>query len=307
MSLLRRLLLENLTLKLTSTLLAFLLWMQIAGQQRVQRNVAATLEFVSMPSGLEITNDYPKTVNILISTPSTVQMDERQVAAVIDLSGVEAGTNVIPLTERNFRNVPSGVEIVGIEQRRIRLLLERTRRKIVRIQPEIVGKAAEGFEVREVRLSPSEVVISGPESRLEDISTAATESIDISGRVESFTRTVYLDLVDPRLRIENISSVDVLVFIEEERKSLEIRVPVRVASGEPQGKISRRTVRATVSVPISFTEELDSSEFYALITPPTGVLAGGSVELAPVLVIPDNYAELVRSESIEPAEIQVTF
>ena len=87
---LRSLILDNLALKILSLLLAFLLWVQIAGQQRVQRSVAVPVEFINMPVGLEITNDYPREVNVVISRPSSLRMDERQLAAVIDLSRHQA-------------------------------------------------------------------------------------------------------------------------------------------------------------------------------------------------------------------------
>ena len=124
MNFLRQLFLNNVTLKVISLVLAFLLWMQIAGQQTVQRTVAVPLEFINVPAELVITNDYPREVNVLISKPASVQMDERRLAAVVDLRGYAPGSEVVPLTETSIRNLPSGVKIESIEQRRIRLQLE---------------------------------------------------------------------------------------------------------------------------------------------------------------------------------------
>jgi YbbR domain-containing protein len=301
----RRLLLDNLTLKVISLVLAFLLWVQIAGQQRVQRSVSVSVEFINMPHELEITNDYPREVNVVISRPSSVRMDERELAAVIDLSTAEPGMIVVPLTERNIRNVPSGAQIEGIEQRRIRLQLERVRRKTVRVLPEVTGQPAEGFQIREVRTSPSEVLISGPESRLERVTTAGTESVDVAGRSRSFTQQVYLDLEDPRLRIENAASVQVAVIIEEERRRVDLRVSIRVLPQEAEGQVTPRQAEVVVSVPMSYPEELPAGRFYAYVLL-EGRGGGETIPLPLSVFVPEEYREVVRVESIQPTDARVT-
>jgi len=303
---LRGLVLDNLTLKVISFLLAFLLWVQIAGQQRVQRSVAVPVEFINMPVGLEITNDYPREVNVVISRPSSVRMDERQLAAVIDLSSAEPGSSVVPITERNIRNVPSGVQIEGIEQRRIRLEFERIRRKTVRVQPEVVGQPAEGYQVREVRVIPSEVLVSGPESRLERITTAATEPIDVSGRSQGFRQKVYLDLEDPRLQIQNASSVDVFVMIEEQRRNIPTKLPVRLLPEGTAAKTSLRTAEVVFSVPISYTSKVETRGFYAYATVP-GSDTEQRMELPLSVAIPEEYQSLLRVESVDPPRVKISF
>ncbi len=303
---LRGLVLDNLTLKVISFLLAFLLWVQIAGQQRVQRSVSVPVEFINMPVGLEITNDYPREVNVVISRPSSLRMDERQLAAVIDLSSAEPGSSVVPITERNIRNVPSGVQIEGIEQRRIRLEFERIRRKTVRVQPEVVGQPAEGYQVREVRVIPSEVLVSGPESRLERITTAATEPIDVSGRSQGFRQKVYLDLEDPRLQIQNASSVDVFVMIEEQRRNIPTKLPVRLLPEGTGAKTSLRNAEVVFSVPISYTSKVETRGFYVYATVP-GDGTEQPMELPLSVAIPEEYQNLLRVESVDPPKVKISF
>jgi hypothetical protein len=303
---LRSLVLDNLTLKVISFLLAFLLWVQIAGQQRVQRSVAVPVEFINMPLGLEITNDYPREVNVVISRPSSLRMDERQLTAVIDLSTAEPGSSVVPITERNIRNVPSGVQIEGIEQRRIRLEFERIRRKTVLVQPEVVGQPADGFQVREVRVIPSEVLVSGPESRLERITTAATEPIDVGGRSQGFRQKVYLDLEDTRLRIENASSVDVFIVIEEQRRIVRAKLLVRLL---PEGTPARTVLRSAdvvFSVPISYSSKVETRGFYAYATIPNEG-AEKPAELPLSVAIPEEYQLVLRVESVDPPRAKITY
>lgn len=307
MNFIRQLFVENLTLKLISLILASLLWIQIAGQQRVQRSTSVPVEFINMPSGLEIVSELPREVTVVISKPSSVRMDERDLAAVIDLRGAEPGTAIFPLTERSIRNIPSGVEVEDIVQRRLKIEFERTRRKIVKVEPEIIGQPPAGYQVGDVRLNPSEVLISGPESRLEEISTAETEPLDVAGRIESFSQTVYLDLEDPTLRTENTASVEVFIVIEEERRQITIKAPVRVLPKEVNAAVRPRRVDVVISVPISYSEEVEASEFDALVSLTEQMIAADQpVELSPTVIVPDPYRAIVRIESVEPQQVTIT-
>lgn len=309
MNLIRKLLLRNIGLKLTSVFLAFLLWTQIEGQQRVVRTVPVPLEFVNMPAGLEIANEYPRQVNVRLSRPPSARMDERQLAAVIDLRDVQPGRNILPVTEVSIRNLSSGVEIEGIEQNRVRLDLERTRRKTVKIEPVIVGQPADGFQLGELRVNPSEVLVSGPESSLELVTQAETQPIDAGGKTESFRQNVYLDLEDSRLRFESADSVDVFITVEEERREITMKLAVQVLPKNSPVRFSPSSLEATISVPVSYTGEIDSRDFYAVVTLEEGIEepAGEQIEVAPSIVTPDQYGETVRVEAINPALISITF
>ncbi len=309
MNLLRKLFLRNLGLKLTSIFIAFLLWTQIEGQQRVVRTVPVSLEFINMPGGLEIANDYPQEVNIRLSRPASARMDERHLAAVIDLRDVQPGRNILPVIESSIRNLPSGVEIEGIEQNRIRLDMERTRRKTVKIEPIIVGQPAEGFELGETRVNPREVLVSGPEARLELVTEAETQPIDVGGKSKSFLQNVYLDLEDPRLRFESADSVDVFVVVEEERRDMKMKLPVQVLPKTVQVRISPSTIEATISVPISFTGEIDSKDFHAVVTIEEGVdtTAGEKSDAVAIVVTPEKYRDVVRVEALSPTQVKITF
>src|SRR5690606_16256824 len=286
MNFLRSFLLKNIGLKAISLLLAVLLWFQIAGQQVVQRTVSVPVEFINMPVGLEITNDYTKRINVLIAKRSSAKLDESRLAAVFDLSDAEPGIEIIPVSDTNIRGVPYDVEVIGIEERRIRLELERTRRKIVEVKPEIIGEPAPGFVLREVRLSPAEVLISGPESRVASVTTAQTEPINITGRRQSFVQDAYLDLEDPRLRIETAASVEAHVVIEEERREVPLgRLPVVQVPPNPPVRIEPAQVEVFVSVPVSYQGEISPEDFRAVVRVGELDLEAGPVEITPEVSI----------------------
>ncbi len=303
----RRLFWNNAGLKGLSVLLASLLWFQIASQQTVQRTISVPVEFVNMPSQLEISNDYPRQVDAVIrSSRGTANIDERQLAVLVDLKNSAAGTEVVPITESHIRNLPYGTEIASITPARIRLVLETTARKIVKVDPVLSGRPAPGYQVAGFEVVPKEVVIRGPESRLSKLSAASTQPIDITGHDSSLTLSVYVDLDDPGLRVEDTNSVKVTLQIEEQRRPVKLlRVPVRLDPLDTGIRLMTKTVEVQGSVPLSFAGQLKEQDFAAVVEVGNLKPDRKPYELTPQIQPPEEWAELFRLESVIPSEVRV--
>lgn len=307
MNLLRTLFLNNLPFKLFALVLAFLLWFQTSGQKEVQTSINIPIEFTNMPPNLEITNDYPRSVSVLITRQGSTRLEERNLSLVLDLRDAQPGIAVLPLTENNIRNLPSGVSAVDFEQSRLRLQLEQTSRKLVTVTPEIIGEPAEGFQLGEVNVYPGEALISGPLSKIAPIESAGTEPINIDGKSEPFTQRVYLDLDDISIRIEETKSVDVVVNIEEIRDEMTFRIPIRPAKDEDRvALINYRTVAITISKPSSYEGSINRGLFRAWVSLPETQPGGETVQIVPSVPIPEEYQGIVRLEAVDPETVRVT-
>jgi YbbR domain-containing protein len=215
MNRLKALLLNNIGLKALSLFLAVLLWMQVSGQETVQRIVSVPLVFVNVPADLEIAGDYETKVDVVIRAErASTPIQENQFAVIVDLSSAHPGEHVIPLTERNVIQKPLGVQVINVLKSRIRLTLERILTRTVEVEAELRGEPADGFQVVEVNLSPSAVTLIGPETSLRDIRSLKTDPVDISDAVETVSRRAYLDLNDQRVRIEGPEEVQVTAVIQ---------------------------------------------------------------------------------------------
>lgn len=306
MNILRELLLNNIGLKAVSLLLAFLMWVQIAGRQTVQTTVSVPVEFINIPAELEISNSYQKQVDVVIRSELGRPPGQRSMVAVVDLRKATPGTMVVPLAEDSIRNKPQRVEIISITPPNIKLQLERTAVKIVKVQTETVGRPAQGFEVTAIQVVPSEVLVTGPESRLQKVSTAQTEPITIEGGTSEITQSVHVYLEDPRLRIQNPKPVTVTVSIEERRRKVQLR-QVRV-SLRPEGTAAQlltRRVDVTGTMPASFHGELKASDFVALVDVQGLRPNPEPYEIIPRIVPPENYASAFRTESVIPWRVRV--
>jgi len=305
MNILREFFFNNIGLKAISLLLALLLWLQVAGQQTVQRTLSLPVEFVNMASEMEISNDYERRVDVVLrSRRGTSNFEDGSLTVKIDLRGATPGAEKsYPLSEDNISDRPPGLEVVSITPTRIRLLLENTVRKSIAIVPELVGEPAEGFQVTKVQAP--RVTIIGPQSRVQEVSEAQTEPIGITGLSSTLVRNVAVDIDDLALRMEP-ASVDIIITIEEERREVRVRrIPIEVLPEGVEATLMTRRVEIVGTVPISFTGELTTQDFHASVNVQALEPRQESYELAPQITIVDQYAGIFRIESVIPERIKV--
>jgi YbbR domain-containing protein len=295
---------NNLSLKALAVLLAFLLWGQVANQETVQRTAMVPVEFLNIPDGLEISNDYAKQVEVIYRTDRPNNFDPGQLSVVIDLDRAAPETAIIHLTRANV--LPTGsAEILNINPARVRLRLENTLTKVVRVESLLTGNPAKGYHVIETTAIPTEVPLSGPKSHIEKVTQVLTQPISIEGQRETLTRHVSLDQEDPKVRFEAIDHVRVSVVIEEKRKNVVLQqVRVGILPEEASARLLDRQITIRGSVPISFKGKLDAGKFRAVIDL-EGIATGQSVHhLIPRVEIPEEYRKIFRIKTTAPAKIR---
>jgi len=306
MNILREFLFNNIGLKAISLLLALLLWLQVAGQQTVQQKLALPVDFVNMAPETEISNDYVRRVDVVLSSrQGTSNFEDGSLTVRIDLRGsIPGAEKSYPLTADNISGRPSGVEVVSISPTSIRLLLENTVRKSIAVVPELVGEPAEGFQVTKVQAP--RVTIIGPQSRVQEVSEAQTEPIRITGLSSTLVSNVAVDIGEVALRMEPVS-VDIIVTIEEERREVQIRrIPIELVPKGVEATLMTRRVEILGTVPLSFSGELTVQDFQAMVNVETLEPRQESYELAPqITLISDEYAGTFRLQEVIPDRIKV--
>ncbi len=306
MNILREFLFNNIGLKAISLLLALLLWLSVAGQQTVQQKLALPVDFVNMAPETEISNDYVRRVDVVLSSrQGTSNFEDGSLTVRIDLRGsIPGAEKSYPLTADNISGRPSGVEVVSISPTSIRLLLENTVRKSIAVVPELVGEPAEGFQVTKVQAP--RVTIIGPQSRVQEVSEAQTEPIGITGLSSTLVTNVAVDIGEVALRMEPVS-VDIIVTIEEERREVQVRrIPIELVPEGVEATLMTRRVEILGTVPLSFSGELTVQDFQATVNVETLEPRQESYELAPqITLISDEYAGTFRLQEVIPDRIKV--
>lgn len=225
--------LTNLSLKVVSLVLAFLLWFVIAGEKTSEMGLSAPVELQNFPKDLELTGDPVNTVEVrLRASPGIMQrLTPGDVSAQIDLAGAHEGERIVHLTPESVR-VPFGVAVVKISPSIITLNLERTLQKTVPVRPRLLGRPAPGYEVAEVTAEPAEVRISGPKSRVQEVESAFTEPVSVESAELDAVENVNIGLEDPLLRIQGNPRVRVTARIREVEHTRTFEgLPVEVRRG----------------------------------------------------------------------------
>ncbi|HKU76889.1 MAG TPA: CdaR family protein [Pyrinomonadaceae bacterium] len=262
---LRRIFVEDWSLKLLSLAIAIVLWLLVTGQnQPVTAHVNVQLNFIR-PQSLEISNDPPRTVDVTL-TGSRNKLDDLtslDLVATVDISDQRAGERVLRLADKALITLPQGIKVDGFQPSAIPIRLEEIVDRQVPVEPRLEGKPDDGFEVYSVYPNRGSVSVRGPASRVNGLQKISTESIWLQGRKASFdAQNVALDVPDPKVDLLE-PMVNVAVEIGERRVEKTFSgVEVITADG---GKVQPATTSVTLLGGASFLETIKSEQFRVIL------------------------------------------
>lgn len=258
--LVRRIFLEDWSLKLLSLAIALALWLLVTGQnQPVTAHVSVQLNFIRPPA-LEISNDPPRSVDVML-TGSRNKLDDLttlDLVATVDISDQRAGERVLRLADKALITLPQGVKVDGFQPSAIPVRLEPIVERQVVVEPKLEGKPVDGYEVYGVQPSKGSVTLRGPESRVLAVQKVITEGVSLEGRKGSFTaQNVALDVPDPKIDL-----VDPLVNVNVEigERRVEKTFSGVTASSTNGGRVQPASASVTLLGPASMVESLKAEE-----------------------------------------------
>ena len=229
-------LLHNSGIKILALLAAVVSWLAI--QETISFEVVLPdipLE-IHVAEGWAILHQSEHTVRVTFkgSQNDIGQMDPKQIKAIVDLrtnSIAGSGKIVVPLSAIK---APRNVRPIRVEPSRVQVSLDREQEKKVPVQSRAVGKPFAG-EVEALICEPAVVTLRGPAQQLQQTEWVYTESVDVEGRVEGFTkRCRVLMPSDTWTPVIEPPEVQVSVMISARTETVEWdNVPVLVV-GQPQ-------------------------------------------------------------------------
>ena len=290
--LLRRIFLEDWSLKLLSLAIAIVLWLLVTGQnQPVTAHLNVQLNFIR-PQSLEISNDPPRTVDVML-TGSRNKLDDLtslDLVATVDITDQRAGERVLRLADRAQISLPQGITVDGYQPSAIPIRLEEIVERQVTVEPKLEGKPADGFEVYGVTPSKGSVSVRGPASRVNALQKVSTEGIWMAGHKESFTASnVAIDVPDPKVDLkEPVVSVNVEIGERRVEKTF-AGVSVSTADG---GKVQPATTTVTVLGMASLVNSLKPDEVKIVL----------DNDLKPQLEVPDALKGKITLKSVQASK-----
>jgi YbbR domain-containing protein len=294
--LLRKIFLEDWTLKLVALAITMVVWLAVTSEnQPMTVRSGVQINYIK-PDNLEISNDPPKSVDVHLTGSKTKLNTIRLLDLVvsIDLRDSKPGERLIRLTPQIFpMQLPEGVRIDSFQPGSIAVRLEPRLERALPVRVQLEGNPASGFEVYRTQPSISAARVRGAASHINDLQSAATETISVEGRQDSFTIAhVAIDIADPKVEVLD-PTLDVNVEIGPKRseKSFDA-VKVRTRSG---GAASPATVTVTLTGPALVLDHLSGEDITVVVD------RSSNNQNTPRLELPNAIQDKVRLVSIKPA------
>ena len=137
---------------------------------------------MGLPDGLAISNnDYLETANVQLRGPKDVlnRLRPDQLSIKVNLANTKLGERVMQLS-RTDAVVPPNIEVVDIEPQRTHLTIEQIIERQVKVTARFADNPPQDYEVVSYAVNPSVVKISGPESHVNAVPDAPTETIRLA-------------------------------------------------------------------------------------------------------------------------------
>ena len=235
----RKILLEDWSLKLLAVAITAVLWLAVTGQNepKTLRIPGVQLNFLKQ-KGFEISNEPPGSVEVILAgSPDKLKdIESGSLVATVDVSDQKPGERVVRLShDRVKMDLPPGVKIQGFQPATVPIRLEPSTESQVDVEIKFEGKLPEGYEITGFSTSPASIRVSGPSDRVNALRKAVTETVLLDGKTESFTLNVAINIPDPKIDILD-PTVNVRVEIAERRRT---DVHIRFATGEASLYLAR--------------------------------------------------------------------
>jgi len=183
-------------IKMTCFLLAIAMFLAISILQRHTKTYSSKLKIVGLRDYYVIANDIPNTVKIIARDKPDVfdKVTEADFNVRLDLSQIESTDSYqIKLKWDIPENMRSFFSTVKVEPKVIRIDIDSLAERNVDIILNTIGNPLSGYVVKRTSIDPPSIRIQGPQSIVYGLDSIKTETINIEGVKESFSRQVDLD------------------------------------------------------------------------------------------------------------------
>lgn len=211
----RKLLLENMGMKIAAVIMAIILWFFVTSRGQSEVSMEIPVELKNTPGGLESAKQGIKTVSVSIKGQERLlrNMKASDLRVYVDLSKAKKGRGTYYINSEDVR-LPSTMTVTSLNPSSVMVVLEETVIKTVPVQAVVVGSPKRGFFVSSVEVNPKEMTIEGARSEAGRIKSVRTEPVDITDMDETSVQEMRVDLAGRNIRTE-VQEVSVKVVIKK--------------------------------------------------------------------------------------------
>lgn len=202
----------------------------------VRSPLAVPIEIAGQDPSLIITNDIPEVVEVTLRAPRSVweliSVQESPARALLDLSSLSAGGHTVQI-QIQIEERPTQIVLVNPES--VTLHLERLDARTLPVDLSLNGQPSIGYQAGDAVIDPVEVIVSGPES-IVDQAARARVGVNLDGVRESIDQAIPVEVLDSRNSILegltiNPESVHVSIPVSQQGGFRDVAVKV-IVSGQ---------------------------------------------------------------------------
>ena len=187
---------RNVSTLLLALIMAVIVWVSAvtSADPSEEQEYSVSVDIIGLASDLEITSALPEQMSVTVLAPRSIldQISEESgtLQAWIDISGVEAGTHIIPL-QYQIASQLSPVRVIQIDPASTEQTFEALISKTLPIETNISGDPTLGYQASEPEWSHNEVTVSGRTSQVEQVASVKA-TLNIAGAEEIIERNIKL-------------------------------------------------------------------------------------------------------------------
>lgn len=291
----------NLSTLLLAFALAVVVWFsaETAANPNIERERSVPLEVIGLAPDMLIVGNIPTQARLTLRAPTTV-MDglssvEGSAQAWVDITGLGPGTHELEV-KHQVSTAYGPVRVNQVTPAFVTLTLEPLTRRNFRVELEVSGEPAIGYQKGPPVVSPNLVTVSGPASNVEQINDVRA-SLDVAGATETVKANVPVLVVDEQGQpVEGVNitpgTVEATqpIFLQGGFRNVIIKV---VTSGQPADgyKLTNITVSPLNAVVFSTDPQLVNDLPGYIETEPVDLDgAEDDVDSLAALVVPDGVS-----------------
>ena len=176
-------------LKLLAVALAVTAWVALTVEKPENlsdKTVEASVRYENSPDLILISSVESVTIGVRGPESKIGKVNSNVVEVFVELTNPGKGVFDVPLTHENVILPDEDVEVTSIDPNIIRLELDREARRLIPVKPSLDGEPAAGALVQHAEVVPPNVLVRGPESVLQQLTTVTTTPIQLTGHALDF-------------------------------------------------------------------------------------------------------------------------
>jgi YbbR domain-containing protein len=294
MSLLLRIVTQNVSLKIMALLIAFFFWTVAVLDRTYDVRVVVPIS-AAKPSGKQVITDIDAkntTATLEGKGRDLLGVRPRQLAFRLEVPDGKLGTRQLQLSPAALK-LPPDIQVRALDPDNVELKLGAATSRAVAVQVPTKGQAPSGIALS-INDPPAQVRLSGTEEDLKAAPPVQTETLDLATvSAPGRRRLKVIPPDDTRYSVEP-DSVDVVVGLEKEAARIFLGLPVTPAGIDPQRvDIDPTEAQIAVAGPASSINSLRQTDITAQVR--VSGLGPGDYQLAAEITLPPGF-HLVKCE-----------